>query len=761
MKKSIFRFLTVLLVAFAMVAGAASSFAAATIVILNADGAGEGFNDTTPVSPVGGNTGTTLGQQRLIAFQHAADIWGATLSSTQTITIRAQFNPLTCTATSATLGSAGAAFIEFDFPNAPFAGTLYSEALAEKLSNDDLEPTHDINAQFNSNLGQSGCFTGTFFYLGLDNNHGSNTDLVAVLLHEFGHGLGFQTFTSNSTGAQLAGLPAIYDRFLIDISNGKSWLQMTNAERQASAINPRKLAWDGPKVFADVPTVLQFGVPVLVVNTPPGIAGSYDAGTASFGPQPTAGGVTGDLLLANDGAGTVTDGCEAFPAGFFAGKIAVIDRGTCTFKTKTLNAQNANASAVILVNNAAGGPAPSLGDDATITTPITIPTISVTQADGNAIKAQLGSGVNATVKLNTSQRAGADPTGKALLNSPNPVVAGSSVSHWDPIMTPNQLMEPAINADLSHSVTTPQDLTYSEMREIGWEPNPLPNSITITSGNNQSLNINTQFAPLSVATSPAVAGLKVTFTANNSPEGANGTFAGTGDRIAVVDTNAEGAATAPAFTANNKGGTFTVNATVPGAGTAAFTLTSTGPLTLSSAVSRKTHGSIATPFDIPLPLTGNAGIECRTGGASGNYTLVFSFPNPVVSGTAAVTTGTGMVSGNPVFSGRTMTVNLTGVTDVQFLTVTLTNVTDSSSQVLPSAAVNMKVLQGDTNGESTSTVDSGDSTQTRSRSGLAVDATTFRSDVNADGFINSGDSTIVRGRAGNTVGNPTIARARR
>src|SRR5438093_8524133 len=47
---------------------------AATITVINNDGPGEGLNDPTPVAPVGGNTGTTRGQQRLIAFQRAADI---------------------------------------------------------------------------------------------------------------------------------------------------------------------------------------------------------------------------------------------------------------------------------------------------------------------------------------------------------------------------------------------------------------------------------------------------------------------------------------------------------------------------------------------------------------------------------------------------------------------------------------------------------------------------------------------------------------
>ncbi|HEV2845252.1 MAG TPA: peptidase, partial [Thermoanaerobaculia bacterium] len=86
---------------------AAPAFGAAQFVIVNADGANEGFNDPTPAAPVGGNPGTTLGEQRRIAFQHAADIWGAVLDSPVPIKIRSAFNPLTCTATAATLGSAG------------------------------------------------------------------------------------------------------------------------------------------------------------------------------------------------------------------------------------------------------------------------------------------------------------------------------------------------------------------------------------------------------------------------------------------------------------------------------------------------------------------------------------------------------------------------------------------------------------------------------------------------------------------------------
>src|SRR4051812_45501416 len=81
------------------------AFGNATIVIVNGNAAGVGFNDATPAAPIGGNPGTTVGQQRINAFQHAASIWGANIDSSVEIRIFATFEAQTCTATSATLGS--------------------------------------------------------------------------------------------------------------------------------------------------------------------------------------------------------------------------------------------------------------------------------------------------------------------------------------------------------------------------------------------------------------------------------------------------------------------------------------------------------------------------------------------------------------------------------------------------------------------------------------------------------------------------------
>ena len=471
--------LPVLLVLLGLAAGPA--FGAATITIVNGNAPGVGFNDPTPAAPVGGNTGTTLGQQRLIAFQHAANIWGAALDSTVEIQILATFEPLSCNATSAVLGSAGTRFIWANFPGtspfpgAEFADTWYHQALANKRAGSQLNPDADhadIRARFNVNLGNPGCLTGVGWYLGLDDAHGTQIDLVTVLLHEFAHGLGFSQFASVTSGAQINDWTDVYGRHILDKSTTKHWNEMTNAERRASAINPRRVVWDGANVTAAVPSVLSPGTPLLHVSSPAAISGDYAVGTASFGPTLSSPGVTGDVVQAldpADAAGPTTfDACSPLTnAAAVAGNIALVDRGTCGFVVKVKNAQNAGAIAVIVADNVAGGPPAGMGGaDPTIT----IPSVRITLADGNTIKAQLAAGVTATLGVDLSVRAGADALDRALLYTPNPVQQGSTISHWDTIAFQNQLMEPAINADLTHSVIPPQDLTLPQMRDVGWFP---------------------------------------------------------------------------------------------------------------------------------------------------------------------------------------------------------------------------------------------------------------------------------------------------
>jgi hypothetical protein len=262
----------------------------------------------------------------------------------------------------------------------------------------------------------------------------------------------------------LAGLHDIYEHYLADDSTSTltSFLDMTNAQRAAAIIKPLHVVWNGPKVDAAVTQTLAFGTPGLAVNSPASIAGNYLVGSAAFGPPIGSPTVTANLAMAADPLG-----CAALPAGSLTGLIGVANRGTCTFAVKAKNMQNAGAIGAIIVNNAAGSPPPGLGGaDPTIT----IPVGSLTLADGSAIEALIPGGVNATLGVDNTLRAGSDRAGHALLYAPNPVVSGSSTSHWDPIAFPNQLMEPAINGDLTHNVSPPYDMTLPLFREIGWFP---------------------------------------------------------------------------------------------------------------------------------------------------------------------------------------------------------------------------------------------------------------------------------------------------
>jgi hypothetical protein len=163
------------------------------------------------------------------------------------------------------------------------------------------------------------------------------------------------------------------------------------------------------------------------------------------------------------------------------------------------------------------------------------------------------------------------------------------------------------------------------------------------------------------------------------------------------------------------------------------------------AFSRKVHGGAGT-FDIPLLLTGNVGVECRSGGATNDYQMIVNFASTVTVESVAVTSGTGSVGSFSV-SGPQVTVNLTGVTNVQRITVTLHNVNDGRST--GDVPVSMGVLVGDVNGNAI--VNAADVSLTKSQVGVAVTDSNFREDVNADSVINSTDVALVKSEVGTAL----------
>ena len=239
--------------------GISTVHGAATITVVNNDGAGEGFNDPAVFVPVGGNNAVTLGQARLNAFQYAANLWGTCINSNVVIRVGATMDPLACTPTTATLGSAGANTVHRDFAGAPVANTWYPQALANALAGVDLDPaTADIGASFNSSInGNPACLASAAWYYGFDGNPGANQrDFVTVVLHEIGHGLGFATQVNLGTGAKFMGRDDAYMRFLEQAGAVPStYPAMTDAQRITASTSDPSLRWTGANATAAHPAV--------------------------------------------------------------------------------------------------------------------------------------------------------------------------------------------------------------------------------------------------------------------------------------------------------------------------------------------------------------------------------------------------------------------------------------------------------------------------------------------------------------------------
>ena len=467
---------------------APAAFGRATIVIVNGDGPDTGFNDPTPRTPVGGNPGTTLGAQRLAVFQRAAAIWGEALDSDIPITVLAHFQPLACTTAGSVLGSASPTNIfASDDPTLdggipasafPRAKTWYVSSETQRFASVQLLPgtgsdpnNYDILARFNSSLDdpQNANCNGLTWYYGLDNQHGNAEDLLEVVLHEFGHGLGFLSLADETTGDLPNNEPDIWSYFQYDESSGKHWKDMTAAARAASAVSGA-LAWDGASVKSAVPETLALTPLVRVTSAPstPSVVKDYaQVGVAQFsGPIPVDGGVSGPLGVGSTGFGCTSQG-RLDP---LDGRIAILDRGGpddagCTFVEKARNAQDAGAIGLLIANNVSSPPILIPSGNAP---DVVIPVVLMTQADGASLKTAVGAGpVTASIIRDASQGyQGADSARRVRMYAPTTLNPGSSVSHWDSTVFPNLLMEAFINPDLTHGL----DLTVPLLRDIGWFP---------------------------------------------------------------------------------------------------------------------------------------------------------------------------------------------------------------------------------------------------------------------------------------------------
>jgi uncharacterized repeat protein (TIGR01451 family) len=228
-----------------------------------------------------------------------------------------------------------------------------------------------------------------------------------------------------------------------------------------------------------------------------------------------------------------------------------------------------------------------------------------------------------------------------------------------------------------------------------------------------------------------------------------------------------------AVTAPNASGTLSNTATVAAAtddpdltNNSATSVTTINSLVPVRVVSRKLHGP-AGNLIIDLPLGGARGVECRAAGhlpdgASGDHQIVFTFATELTSVLGATVTNhnpsnaTGSVLSSMIDSTdrHNYIVNLTNVSNGQYLTVTLNNV------VIPNAAGNvvgpqMGVLLGDATGNGVVTNTDVGSVKAQVDPTTPVAQNHVREDVSANGFVTNTDVGTTKTQVNPTGGLPS------
>ncbi|MGI9245786.1 MAG: PA domain-containing protein, partial [Steroidobacteraceae bacterium] len=281
------------------------------------------------------------------------------------------------------------------------------------------------------------------------------------------HGLGFSNFADESdpAGVFIDGQPDVYMVNTRDISTGQQWNTMTPEEVVASAVRTGSVVWSGERVTEEAPLRL---APFQGLQLTGAVSTELTYQTATFGPLPDTTNFNGQVVLATSAAGgTESNGCTASGAmNSFGGKVALIQRGSCTFAEKTKNAQLVGASAVLIYNNQSGLPGMG-GTDASIV----IPAVGISQADGVSIKNASGA-VNVAYFTDPTRPpigTATDPesgTNFVRLYAPSTYASGSSISHFDVVAVPNLLLEPSISPNLKGA--TDLDLTPAQLHDVGW-----------------------------------------------------------------------------------------------------------------------------------------------------------------------------------------------------------------------------------------------------------------------------------------------------
>jgi subtilisin family serine protease len=185
---------------------------------------------------------------------------------------------------------------------------------------------------------------------------------------------------------------------------------------------------------------------VLVLSTVPmgtGAAGALTVGSTAYAPLGMDGSpaATATAPLADFGLGDAVNTSVA-------GKVCLIQRGSITFSEKVTNCQNSGGVAAVIYNNVAG----NFGGGLDVVT--TIPSVSVTDADGVALKAQLGQ--TSTVTVTPSNYAYFDGTSMA---TPHVSAVAALVWSYFPSCTGEQIRQ-SLNKSAKDLGTAGRDVKF-------------------------------------------------------------------------------------------------------------------------------------------------------------------------------------------------------------------------------------------------------------------------------------------------------------
>lgn len=453
-----------IVLAYAIVAAAMcvsrSARADAEFVLINIDDPGEGLNDPTSVEPIGGNPGTTLGEQRLIAVRRALDIWGAALDSDVPTEVGVQFNHLGCYGSGGLTVFAGArarAFISGEIVPGADPDLWYAYALANRIAGHDLDDgSAEVFIEFHSGFdGDDSCGFLPWYY-GLD-EAGRGPMLLRTALHELAHALGVAMAVDSDTGAWWGDGPDSFSALVLDRTQGKHLGEMTAEERVAAFTHVRQLVWDGPAVRKAAEPLLTRGTPMLAVD--PSIEGfSGLVSDANFGARALDRSVTAELVVLPQDSCVVRDEV--------AERVVLVD-APCRADELAEAVEGWGGVGLLYTFENPAWSTPPEPLDHSMPVASGIPILTVARPDAALLTAAAEEqSLTVTISANPDQLLGADPEGRLYLHATDSdVQSHSTLPHWDLLSRPNLLMEGKYG---SGDDQRDLDVTLALLVDIGW-----------------------------------------------------------------------------------------------------------------------------------------------------------------------------------------------------------------------------------------------------------------------------------------------------